>query len=77
MYWQITRGAAPRAHAAPLPAVPPTVFAFAKLYTPPTPERLISGVSCILFAGSRWGGCGIKTTSLLPNTLSNTAARDA
>ena len=77
VYLQVSRGSAPRAHATPLPAGPATVYAYAKAYAPPAPEALARGAAAVLCADARWGGCGTKTTSLLPNVLANTAARDA
>ena len=73
VYAQVTRGAAPRAHAFPPPGTPPTVFAFARLSEPPPPE----GGAAILLPDERWGRCDIKSVMLLPNVLALQAAREA
>jgi D-alanine transaminase len=73
VYAQVTRGAAPRAHAFPPPGTPPTVFAFARVSEPPLPE----GAAAILMPDERWGRCDIKSVMLLPNVLALQAAREA
>jgi D-alanine transaminase len=72
VYAQVTRGAAPRAHAFPPPGTPPTVFAFARVSDPP-PE----GGAAILLPDERWGRCDIKSVMLLPNVLALQAAKEA
>jgi D-alanine transaminase len=74
VYAQISRGAAPRAHAFPPATVPPTVFAFAR---PSDPEPPPEGGRAILVPDERWGRCDIKTVMLLPNVLAAQQARDA
>jgi D-alanine transaminase len=74
VYAQISRGAAPRAHAFPPASVPPTVFAFAR---PSDPEPPPEGGRAILVPDERWGRCDIKTVMLLPNVLAAQQARDA
>jgi D-alanine transaminase len=73
VYVQVTRGAAPRAHAFPPPGTPPTVFAFARVSDPP----LSAGGSAILLPDERWGRCNIKSIMLLPNVLALQAAKEA
>lgn len=69
IYWQVTRGEAPRNHAFPDPEVAPTIYAFARETTnsgnDPGP-----GVRVILRKDIRWSRCDIKSVSLLANTLS-------
>ncbi|HEY0009798.1 MAG TPA: aminotransferase class IV [Tepidisphaeraceae bacterium] len=72
IYIQITRGASPRNHVAPI-APTPTVVLFAKalLALPVEPGR---GQSVITVEDDRWQRCWIKSISLLPNILAKTAA---
>jgi D-alanine transaminase len=74
VYAQVSRGAAPRAHAFPPPNTKPTIFAFAR---PADPEPPAGGGKAILVPDERWGRCNIKTVMLLPNILAAQAAREA
>jgi len=74
VYAQVSRGAAPRAHAFPPAGTPPTVFAFARRADPPPPPE---GGSAILVPDERWGRCDIKSVMLLPNVLAVQRAREA
>jgi D-alanine transaminase len=74
VYAQVSRGAAPRAHAFPPPGTPPTVYAFARRSDPPAP---VSGGRAVLAADERWSRCDIKSVMLLPNTLAYQRAREA
>ena len=74
VYAQVSRGAAPRAHAFPAATVRPTVFAFARAADPEPPPE---GGRAILVPDERWGRCDIKTVMLLPNVLAAQAAREA
>ena len=76
-YMQVTRGAAPRTHAFPTRAVPPTVYAFAKALVRTTPERWEEGFGAITLSDQRWARADIKTTGLLPNVLAQQAAVEA
>lgn len=74
VYLQITRGVAPRSHAAPDPPVDPTVV---MTFTPrPTvlPEDRAHGVSVMTIRDDRWARCFIKAVTLLPNVLAKTEA---
>ncbi len=74
VYWQLTRGVAPRSHLFPPPETAPTRYAFAKKLTQ-NADALEKGVRAITVLDERWARCDIKSTSLLPNTLAkNTAA---
>jgi len=75
VYLQITRGAAPRTHAFPDPAPPPTVYAEARSFTPRGDPA--TGVGVITVPDTRWARCDIKTVGLLPNCLANQRARAA
>ena len=74
VYAQVSRGAAPRAHAFPPPGTPPTVYAFARLTDPPPPPE---GGRAIFANDERWGRCDVKTVMLLPNVLASQMAREA
>ncbi len=75
VYLQITRGAAPRTHFFPDPAVPPTVYGMAN------PMRAkwdaAQGVAVITAPDQRWARCDIKSVSLLPNCLAAETAHAA
>ena len=73
VYLQVTRGAAPRAHAFPDPAVPPTVYAQAGRFTPKGDPA--KGIVTITVPDIRWARCDIKTVQILPNCLANQRAR--
>ena len=73
LFLEISRGAAPRAHQYPKPAVPPTVFLMASPFTPPE-ELRAKGAAVILIDDVRWKRCNVKTTQLLPNVMAKQAA---
>lgn len=77
VYVQVTRGAAPRAHAFPAPPIPPTVYVAARAFRPHPPEYLENGVAAITVPDTRWARCDIKSVSLLPNVLANQRAKEA
>lgn len=68
VYLQVTRGAARRSHAFPSPPVSPTVYAFARGFSP-DPDMIERGIKTILKKEIRWSRCDIKSVSLLPNIL--------
>lgn len=76
IYFQITRGAAPkRDHAFPANVLP-TIF---MMSTPlaPLPEDLAqNGIAAITLADIRWQKCDIKAITLLPNVLLRQEAID-
>lgn len=75
VYIEVTRGAAPRSHAFPSPAVNPTVYSFARSLRPDK-EKITAGIGAILRKETRWSRCDIKSVSLLPNILSFQEAWD-
>jgi len=75
VYFQVTRGAAPRTHHFPDPPVPPTVYLQAARFTPKLDPA--KGVAAITVPDIRWARCDIKTIQLLPNVLANQQARAA
>lgn len=77
IYWQMTRGLAPRNHGFPKPAVRPVLT----LYPIPAPRRLRktyyeTGVPVITVEDRRWGRCDIKSISLLGNILAKQQAKE-
>lgn len=75
VYFQATRGVAPRNHAFPDPPVSPTVYGFARRQSINTLacER---GVGIWLTPDPRWNRCDIKTTALIANILPYQEAHD-
>lgn len=73
IYLQITRGVAPRNHAAPS-ACRPTVFAMASALMSP---GAVQPVAAISMPDLRWQRCDIKAISLLPNVMARTEATAA
>jgi len=77
-YVQITRGVAPRAHAFPSPAVPPTELIVVRPYDDTaTAARRLAGASVVTRPDLRWKRCDIKSTNLLANVLALESARRA
>jgi D-alanine transaminase len=76
LYFQVTRGVAPRRHSFPAPDTSPTVYATVYPYELPL-EKWNHGVIAILHPDLRWDRCDIKTISLVPNILANQAAQEA
>lgn len=75
VYWQFSRGVAPRDHAFPSDAVP-TVFIQMTPMLDPEPLQA-EGVSAIALDDARWARCDIKSVSLLPNVIAREMARRA
>jgi len=76
VYFQITRGAARRAHEFPQDAKPTVFMMSSPLVTPPR-EQVENGVACITATDFRWLKCDVKSVSLLGNCLLKQAAVDA
>jgi D-alanine transaminase len=75
LYLQMTRGVAPRDHAA-TDAMRPLLILTAKPVNSQAIEtRRAAGVAVVTTDDIRWGRCDIKTTALLPNVLAKTEAR--
>lgn len=75
VYFQATRGAAPRNHGFPDPPVRPTIYGFARRHSINTLacER---GIGILLTPDPRWNRCDIKTTALIANILPYQEAHD-
>lgn len=75
VYFQITRGAAPRGHAFPDPSPPPTVFGSAALFDPTkTMDARENGIPVITVPDIRWARCDMKTVALTANVLASQEA---
>jgi len=77
IYVQVTRGAAPRAHAFPPPETPPTVYVIAKPFKNHPEKYWTDGVAAVTVPDTRWSRCDIKSIALLPNVLANQQAKDS
>ncbi len=75
VYIQVTRGAAPRRHAFPAKATPPTTYAEAYAFHPKADPS--KGCKVITAPDIRWTRCDIKTVNLLANCLANQRAQEA
>lgn len=73
VYWQVTRGAAPRNHVID-PSIDPTVFMYAEPANPLLPDEALPAIKAITAFDDRWHNCWIKSLMLLPNTLAKTRA---
>lgn len=76
VYFQITRGSAPRNHAFPASAMSSLVVS-ARSVPPPVIEEAGQGVSVITVPDIRWKRRDIKTVSLLGNVLGKQEAVEA
>jgi D-alanine transaminase len=76
VYWQVTRGAAPRTHQFPPAGTPPTILASASPVTLPHAQRT-HGASVITVPDVRWARCDIKSVNLLPNIMAKQLAVEA
>lgn len=74
VYWQITRGSAPRSHAFPQ-GVAPTVLVMTYPAAPLDRDAPVACWSAIALPDQRWGRCSIKSLMLLPNVLAREHAR--
>ena len=77
LYVQITRGAAPRAHGFPEPAVPPTVYMTARAHQLHEEASAAAGVAAATVPDVRWARCDVKSTALLANVLAQQQAIEA
>jgi len=76
LYFQVTRGVAPRNHGFPENVSP--AFVVTARSTPPfNKEATLKGVKVITSPDIRWKRCDIKTVSLLPNVILKQKATEA
>ncbi len=76
IYMQVTRGAAPRQHHFPTPAVPAVVTAYSVNGERPL-SNMEKGVAIKSVADIRWLRCDIKSLNLLGSVLAKEEAREA
>ncbi|MGI6161638.1 MAG: aminotransferase class IV [Christensenellales bacterium] len=72
IYWQMTRGTAPRQHAYPDDSQSNLLITVSPHYT--DPSIYTDGVKCITQEDDRWLRCNIKTLNLLPNVMATQLA---
>ena len=75
VYFQVTRGVAPRDHAFPRNPTP-TVFMMSNPLPTPSAAQYANGVACVTAVDNRWTRCDIKSISLLGNVLMRQLAAD-
>jgi D-alanine transaminase len=75
VYFQVTRGVAPRVHHFPDPPVPPTVYLEARKFVPKGDPAV--GTSTVTVPDMRWSRCDIKSIAILANCLANQRAHQA
>ncbi|MGF1605955.1 MAG: D-amino-acid transaminase [Rhodothalassiaceae bacterium] len=76
VYWQVTRGTAPRDHAFPASPVPPGLIVTVRRFDlAAVAKRQRHGVAVATTADLRWKRCDIKSVSLLGNVLAKQHAR--
>ena len=68
VYFQVTRGVAPRDHAFPRDPKP-TVYMMSNPLPTPSAAQYANGVACVTAVDNRWQRCDIKSISLLGNVL--------
>jgi len=73
VYFQVTRGVAPRTHQFPAAGTPATVYVSVGAFTPPDSYRT-RGVTCVTYPDIRWLRCDLKVVNLLPNVLAKQEA---
>jgi D-alanine transaminase len=77
VYLQVSRGVAPRDHAFPRAATPPSVvITVSRADRAAAEARAARGVAVVTTPESRWARCDIKTVGLLPNALAKQKARE-
>lgn len=77
VYFQVTRGVAPREHGFPVPDPEPTVYAFATEHRRPERDQWEEGYRAVTVPDRRWSRVDLKSIALLPNVLAYQAAVEA
>ena len=75
LYFQVTRGVAPRKHTFPVPPVPATTMVLISP-APSSVEMREKGVAAILVPEFRWSRCDIKAIGLLGSVLAVQQAKE-
>ncbi|KIL37468.1 D-alanine aminotransferase [Cohnella kolymensis] len=76
IYFQVTRGTAPRIHHFPEPSVPARLIAYTKTSARPA-QLQQQGVQCVFAEDIRWLRCDIKSLNLLGNVMAKQQAKTA
>jgi len=76
LYFQATRGVAPREHKFPAKSKTALVATLRRA-RPPTEQQIAAGVSVVTIPDIRWQRCDIKAIGLLPNLLGKQQAVEA
>lgn len=75
VYFQVTRGAAPRRHAFPLPSPELTVYGSVAVFDEAgAAQKRQEGIRAVTVTDCRWTRCDIKTTGLTANILASQKA---
>lgn len=74
VYWQATRGTAPRSHSYPEPPLPANLWVMLRPASVLPPERRLK---LITVEDTRYLHCNIKTLNLLPNCMAAQQAKQA
>lgn len=77
VYLHLSRGAEQGRNHAPLPQVPPLVFAYCAPWPQLAEATLRDGLACITAPDPRWARCDIKSVALLANVLLRQQAFEA
>ncbi len=77
VYLHLSRGAEQGRNHAPLPQVPPLVFAYCAPWPQLAESTLRDGLPCITAPDPRWARCDIKSVALLANVLLRQQAFEA
>ncbi|HET7459512.1 MAG TPA: D-amino acid aminotransferase [Gemmatimonadaceae bacterium] len=73
IYFQVTRGVAPRTHQYPPAGTAATVYVSAGAFVPPDAVRA-RGAACVTYPDIRWARCDMKVVNLLPNVMAKQEA---
>lgn len=76
LYFQVTRGQAPREHAYPENAKPVLVITVRPAKAGAAENLKQHGIKVITVPDQRWGRCDIKSIALLPNVMARQLARE-
>ena len=74
IYWQVSRGTAPRNHIFPTPAVEPNLLMYAKTKAAPSMDNKIKMITT---EDIRFQMCNLKTINLLANVMASQKAEEA
>ncbi len=76
VYFQISRGTAPRDHFIPKKKITPNIIITTKSMKIPDNSKMVKPINVISQDDIRWGRVDIKTVMLLPNCMAKTNGRE-